>query len=271
MANWDAVLRLRFLRNGPRTILSRCEHCGPLRVQKPLYPEGPELCQCIIVHPPGGIASGDRLSLDIEAGAGTSVQLTTPGAAKWYRCATLPSSQETVLRVASGALLEWLPQGTIVFDGARASSSMRIELARDATLVAFDAVCLGRVASGERFATGSWRQRLEIVRDGALVWSERAALEAENGFVASPIGLNGLPVFGTLIATGNHPHDVLGALREVAPMDGEGAITCLSDLLIARYRGHSLADASAYFAGLWALLRPRLANRAAQPPRIWST
>ena len=174
-ASWHARLALAFECAQGRTTLARREHQGPLVVQKPLHPEGPEVSQCIVVHPPGGIAGGDAIELDVTVGAGAHAQLTTPGATKWYRAAGRRASQSVTIRVADGAVLEWLPQGTIVFDGADAASTLRVELAPAATYVGWDVVCLGRTASAERFTHGQWRQRIEIVRGDALLWSERGA------------------------------------------------------------------------------------------------
>jgi urease accessory protein UreH len=96
-------------------------------VQKHLYAEGPEVCQHIIVHPPGGIAGGDRLDISASVGTDAWAQITSPGAAKWYRAAG-PAYQTLDLKVAAGATLEWLPQETIVFSAARLNSALGLTL-----------------------------------------------------------------------------------------------------------------------------------------------
>src|SRR5258706_14749653 len=83
-SGWDARLRLRFERRGARTVLAANAHAGPLCVQKALYPEDPEVCHAIVLHPPGGIVGGDRLAVDIEAGEGAHTPFTLPGAAQLY-------------------------------------------------------------------------------------------------------------------------------------------------------------------------------------------
>lgn len=271
-ADWRARLQLGFVREGARTVLARRTHQGPMVVQKPLYPEGDGVCQCIVVHPPAGIAGGDHLALAVDVGAGAHVQLTTPGATKWYRAAGRRATQRIDCEVAAGAVLEWLPQGTIVFDGADADSAVRIALARDAAYMGWDVVCLGRTASGERFHSGLWRQRTEILRDDALVWSERTRLDGASQLLASPAGLNGAPVFGTFVAmSGTFDDALLAACRRIAPAAGDGSVTRLPGALVARYRGDASEAAHGYFAALWALVRPQLTGRAPVLPRIWRT
>src|SRR5450432_4225354 len=107
--SWRATLDLRYERVEGRSVLVERSHSGPLRVQKTLYPEGDAVCQNIVVHPPGGIVGGDALAISASAGTGSHVQLTTPGAAKWYGSAGAAARQRVVLRVAGRAAIEWLP------------------------------------------------------------------------------------------------------------------------------------------------------------------
>src|ERR1700750_145039 len=82
---WQGALDLRFTKSENRTILRRCRHRGPLRVQKPLYPEGPEICHIVVIHPPGGLADRDDLSIGLTLEQGAHSVVTTPGATKWYK------------------------------------------------------------------------------------------------------------------------------------------------------------------------------------------
>ena len=271
-AGWDARLKLAFERVDARTVLAARSHAGPLRVQKALYPEGPEVCQAIIVHPPGGIVGGDTLAIDIDVGDGARAQITTPGAAKWYRSAGAYAKSMTSLRAGSGALLEWLPQEAILFDGACASIALRVELASNASFLGWEIACLGRTASHERFSRGSLRQSLEVSRKGAPLFFERAAIDGGHRALQSGAILEGAPVFGTMITAGAIITDeVLAACRAVTCDAGDGAVTRLPEVVVARYRGDSSGAARTYFANLWRLLRPLVAGRDAVVPRIWST
>jgi len=269
---WEARLDLTFERDSARTVLASRKHVGPLRVQKALYPEGPEVCQAIIVHPPGGIVGGDSLSIGIDVGAFAHAQITTPGAAKWYRSSGPRARAVTTLRIQEGALLEWLPQETMLFDGARASVALSVELARESRFISWDITCLGRTASGERYTSGDFRQSTEISRYGKLVFCERAAIDGGSRLLQSGAILKGAPVFGTLVAVGASVTDeTLAGCRAVRCNTGDGAVTRLPEVFVARYRGDSAGAARTYFATLWHLLRPLVAGRDAVTPRIWST
>ena len=267
--SWHAELELGYARFGDSTRPVMRRHQGPLRVQKHLYAEGPQVCQHIIVHPPGGIAGGDRLDICANVGKDAWAQLTSPGAAKWYRAAS-PAYQQLELRVEAGATLEWLPQETIVFSAAQAELTTHIELQGDARLCYWDMVALGRPASGERFDLGHFQAQLDIRRDGQLLWHERQRIVGADGLLDSPIGLDGQPVFATLLVTGEIDSDLLEKCRSLAN-DVRGDLTQLPGLLVARCLASEALLARGWLIDLWRLLRPALLGREAVPPRIWST
>ncbi|VVO54470.1 Urease accessory protein UreD [Pseudomonas fluorescens] len=267
--SWHAELELGYARFGDSTRPVQRRHKGPLRVQKHLYAEGPQVCQHIIVHPPGGIAGGDRLDISASVGPDAWAQITSPGAAKWYRAAG-PAYQQLALKVASGATLEWLPQETIVFSAAQAELSTCIELEGDARLFYWDVVALGRPASGECFDLGHFQAQLDIRRDGRLLWHERQRIVGGDGLLDSPIGLDGQPVFATLLVTGEVDSDLLEKCRSL-PNEVRGDLTQLPGLLVARCLASEALLARGWLIDVWRLLRPALLGREAVPPRIWAT
>jgi len=267
---WQARLSLEFGRRDQKTVLNKRDHDGPLVVQKPLYPEGDGICHAIVVHPPGGIAGGDELTLKVRTEEGASALLTTPGAAKWYRSAGPWAKQAAAFDV--GGTLEWLPQETIVFDGALAETAYDVNLGAQAGIIGWDVVCLGRTGSGERFSRGSLRTSVQIRREGKLLWRERGRIDGGGRLLDSPAGLAGSPVFGTLFASFlSFEKKILDQLREQKPASGAGAVTLLPGILLARYLGDSSEAARRYFIALWRILRPVLTGRAATEPRIWQT
>jgi urease accessory protein len=270
VSSWRARLALEFTFANRKTTLSGKVHDGPLVVQKPLYPEGSGICHAIVVHPPGGIAGGDELALQARTEKGASALLTTPGATKWYRSAGAWARQRVSLEVEG--TLEWLPQETIVFDGALGDSGCEVDLAAGAGIIGWDIVCLGRTGSGERFARGTFRSSIRIRREGRLLWLERARIDGGGRLLDSPAGLGGSPVFGTLFACSlNLNQEFAAEMRKIEPETGRGAVTLLPGILLARYLGDSTEAARRYFIALWRILRPALDGREAIEPRIWST
>ena len=130
---WHARLEVGIARRGAASVAVHRRHSGPLRLQKALHPEGPSLAHLLVVHPPAGIAGGDRLEIDIDVDVDANALVTTPGATKWYRSEGARAHQAVALTVARGACLEWLPQENIVFDGADVETSTTIDCARGAT------------------------------------------------------------------------------------------------------------------------------------------
>ncbi|MGZ5097436.1 MAG: urease accessory protein UreD [Usitatibacter sp.] len=271
-SRWRAHLALEFERRAGRSVLASRRHDGPLVVQKALHPEGDAVCHAIVVHPPAGIAGGDELLIDIAAGERSSALLTTPGAGKWYRSAGSWAKQHVRIDASTAATVEWLPQETIVYDGALADIRWEARIAADARLIAWDIVCLGRTGSGEGFDRGRCRIETRLTRDGKLAWLERGRIEPGSRVAASPAGLGGHSVFGTMfVATPMIEDEWIASCREEAPRSGEAAVTRLPGVLVARYRGDSSESARWYFAALWKRLREPVLGFEAVEPRIWRT
>jgi urease accessory protein len=255
-------------------VLARREHFGPLRVQKALYPEGPQTCHGIVLHPPSGIAGGDELEIDMHCAQEAHALLTTPGAGKWYRSAGAWASQKLRFDLAPDSVLEWLPQETIVFNAARADMRTEVNMKSGACFIGQEILCLGRRAMNENFAQGHVRMATDIRMDGKLLWHERGLVQGGSAIMTVGTGLAGYTVSATLLAAGRVVGaELLAACREHEPDEATArfGITALPQLCVARYLGHSAESAKAWFVKLWEVMRPELIGRAAEMPRIWRT
>lgn len=275
-AHWDASLVLKYARRNDRTVLIENRHAGPLVVQKALYPEGDGHCQTVILHPPGGIAGGDRLSIDVDAGRATEVLLTTPGATRWYKSNGKRASQVVRIVAAAGAVVEWMPLETIVFDRADALATVRVEMNGDAQVAGCEIIGFGRSAYGERFGLGRFRQSVEIRRDGKLLWAEYGDVAGADPLFESPIGYAGRTVSGLLWVAGSALCNAADAPRAAAipaaPGNMLAGVTRLPDgIMLARALGSSTEQVRQWLIAVWSAWRPHYAGRAASVPRLWAT
>ncbi|TAG83904.1 MAG: urease accessory protein, partial [Burkholderiales bacterium] len=210
-SQWHAALTLCFQSAAGATRITERAHSGPLRLLKPLYPEGDRNCHAVIVHPPGGIVAGDALVTKVRVESAAHAVLTTPGAQKWYRSTSSGASADTTLRVESEAALEWLPQEAIVFDGAVAKQNISIDLGSTAKFFGWEMVCFGRRAHEESFRRGSFAQDIRIVRGDSLLWQETARLKGADPLFGSPVGWGGQTVSATAWLAAGHSDAARGA------------------------------------------------------------
>lgn len=246
-------------------------HLGPLRIQKALYPEGPALCHAIIVHPPGGIAGGDRLEVLLRSQASSQGLVTTPSAAKWYGTdGIIPARQK--IEIALEGKLEWLPQETIVFDRALVESEITIKAGAAGAMLGWDHLIFGRHASGESFKTGRFAQSLRIHLFGGLVWHDRIVLEGGDPLFDSPVGLRGHHACATFWAILAEPDTWTEArLESLRTHSPTVSWTVLHPrLLVGRLLAEPL-KLKGLLEQAWSILRPIVLQRPALNPRLWAT
>lgn len=276
---WAASLELRFAQRpsgqGPVTRLVRNSHEGPLRVQRPFYPEGPGgCCHVYLLHPPGGLVSGDALTFQTTVESGAHALLTTPAAAKLYRSDRngVAWKQHVQLHVQPGATLEWLPQETLAFDGSRGTQSTTIDMAEGARCLGWEMMALGRPESDLPFVSGHLEQGFCLTQTGRPLWIERQILDPQHRRFREYWGQGGAVVQGTLWAVGlGDESAAIEALRAELPPSPRWAVTRRGGVLLLRYLGSDRNEAWNQCEHAWRVLRPRLAGVAAQRPRIWST
>lgn len=271
ISRWQAELKLGFEFNHPVSQLKHTWHTGPLRVQRPFYPEE-DLPHVYILHPPGGVVASDRLDITVEMDNKAQALLTTPGSTKFYRSNNSVAEVRQHLIIGEYASLEWFPQENILFPGARVNSQTKIELSHNATFMGWEMVCLGRPSIDERFDNGSLFNRIEIFRQQKPQLRECLRIDTLKD-LSTITGLRSYPMMALFVAT---PCDethlaIVRELIEKARTDFPIAATLLDDLLVIRILGYQTEAIQRQLIPIWQVLRPMLLNRAAILPRIWAT
>jgi urease accessory protein len=271
---WQARLELEFGLSGHRTVLAHRRHSGPLLVLRPLYPEGrheqAEACHVYVIHPPGGVVSGDELQLHVTVQTGAHALLTTPAAGKYYR-----RGDGGIARMAQEfhigqAAREWLPQENIFYPDAAVELSTVVHLAAGARFVGWEISCLGLPASHSTFADGQVRQSLELWHAGAPVLLER--LLFDQACLAARWGLASCAALGTWLAFPATAAALERARAVAADCAGITlACTLVDGALVCRAWAQRADHVRSAFVGLWRALRPVLLGREAVCPRIWAT
>jgi urease accessory protein len=235
---------------------------GSLRVRFP-SPEAEGL-SAVFVNTAGGIAGGDRFDIEIAAGEGARLTLTTAAAEKVYRAAGPAAEFSITLKAASGAHLSWLPQETILFDRARISRRIDIDLAEGASLLLCEIVVFGRAAMAERMQSGEFVDRWRVRRGGRLVFAETVRLDGDIGEkLGCPAIAKGGAAIGTaLIVPGDEV--LVERVREAADgFAGEVGISAWNGFAMARFCAQ---DAARLRADMVAVLGRA---SAVQLPRLW--
>ena len=234
---------------------------GPLRVRCP-NSDGSGLA-AMIVNTAGGVVGGDCHRLDIAVGRGARLTVTTAAAEKIYRSLGPNAEIDVRLSAAGGAHLAWLPQETILFDQARLSRGIGVDLAESASLLMAEAIVFGRSAMGEAVVRGFLSDRWRLRRNGRLVFAETTRLDGtiSRRLAEAAIAKGGIAVATVLAVPANNAAvEQVQALSE--SFSGEVGISAWNGLAVARLCAKDGATLRGDLAAVLTALGGEL-------PRLW--
>ena len=263
-----AEARVRFARAGARSEAQRAFETGGLRLR---FPRAEAECEAVLVNTGGGMAGGDRATIEVVVGLGARALVTTQAAEKVYRCEGEPVRVETSLEVEAGGQLVWAPQETLLFDRAALERRLVAEVAADASLLIVESVVFGRLASGETNAAARLVDRWRVRRGGRLIFAEALRLADAAAALDRPAVGAGARAIATFLCVAPDAEaqapKLRAALEAVAVEPGErlevGA-SGFDGMAVARLVSPSPARLRA------ALIAAMLALRGREAPRVWS-
>lgn len=219
-----------------RSVLQDLHQSGSMRV---MFPRPATPPTAMLVNTAGGVTGGDRFEVRARAGAGARLTVTTQAAERAYRAGTGPAARiENHLEVAEGARIDWLPQETILYDGCALHRRLRVELAQRAEALIVETLVFGRAAHGERLTDAAFRDRIEIARDGRMIFAEAIDLSGDIAAqLAHPARGNGAGALTTLILASDTAEAQLPQLRRICAENSgscAGASLLAPDLLVCR-------------------------------------
>ncbi|MCU0838610.1 MAG: urease accessory protein UreD [Rhodospirillales bacterium] len=268
------VTELAFVADGGgHTRLKHLYQRAPARV---LMPDGADagVPVAVLLNTGGGLVGGDRLDIRVSAAAGARAVVTQQAAEKVYRAPDAASRIDVRLSVGAGGWLEWLPQETILFNGAQLRRSGVAEVAAGGRLLAGEVLVFGRRARGETFARGLIEERWEIRRDGRPVWADALRLDGDLArTLAAAGGLFGAAAIASTLLVDDHVSGHLDAARQwlaQACTDGvQAAATVVGGVLITRWLAADPLPLRSSFARYWSELRRRIGGLNGALPRVW--
>ncbi|WP_404400361.1 urease accessory protein UreD [Pelagibacterium halotolerans] len=238
------------------------EGCAKIRAPK----THGDWLDAVLINSSGGLTGGDVMDWSCTAGEGAHLVATTQACERIYRSAGGTARVRTTLAAGPGARLDWLPQETILFEGARLDRTLAVDLAEDATFLGLEAVILGREASGEDAVSAAISDTWHIRRGGHLIHAEASRLNANDVLARANIALlDGARAYATLLYAGTDAEQQIETLKTIlAPFKTAGA-SRIGDKIVMR-----AAASSGY--RLRKIIMPAIAALATgnAVPRLWT-
>jgi urease accessory protein len=259
----EGRLKLRAGLRGGKSVIADIEEHGSCRARFPRH-SGAAL-EATLVNVAGGIAGGDRYSVDLTVEAGTTAMLTTAAAERVYRSLGESARIETRIALADRATAIWMPQELLLYEGARLERRIEADIAPLARLCLTEIMVLGRTESGETLHTAMIRDRWRLWRNGALIFAENLMLDTPLLADQRPSRLDGRSIIATSLLIAPDAVEMIDAARNMLGDDSrcDCAISAWNGMLLLRARANNADAIKQRLAEFWRGLN------LFEMPRIW--
>ena len=257
--------RLAFANRDNRNSIVERYASAPVRILTPSVQGG--IPEAVLANTSGGIAGGDTSHIDILVAQNAQALVTGQAAEKIYRSIDMPASIRTVIKIEDGSTLEYLPQESILFDGAKLNRAVNISLGARSCLLLSEMFVLGRWAMNEDFIRGIFLDRWSIDVAGQPIWREGLRIEGGLSSLSSSLGFANARALATIFYAGANAAEVLGLARDViGPM---GGATIVRGMLVVRMLGNEAGMLKQQLSEIISIIRAAALGRPAEVPRVW--
>jgi urease accessory protein len=257
--------RLAFANRDNRNSIVERYASAPVRILTPSIQGG--IPEAVLANTSGGIAGGDTSHVDILVAQNAQALVTGQAAEKIYRSIDMPASIRTVIKIEDGSTLEYLPQESILFDGAKLNRAVNISLGARSCLLLSEMFVLGRWAMNEDFTRGIFLDRWSIDVAGQPIWREGLRIEGGLSSFSSSLGFANARALATIFYAGANAAEVLGLARDViGPM---GGATIVRGMLVVRMLGNEAGMLKQQLGEIISIIRAAALGRPAEVPRVW--
>jgi urease accessory protein len=257
--------RLAFANRDNRNSIVERYASAPVRILTPSVQGG--IPEAVLANTSGGIAGGDTSHIDILVAQNAQALVTGQAAEKIYRSIDMPASIRTVIKIEDGSTLEYLPQESILFDGAKLNRAVNISLGARSCLLLSEMFVLGRWAMNEDFTRGIFLDRWSIDVAGQPIWREGLRVEGGLSSLSSSLGFANARALATIFYAGANAAEVLGLARDViGPM---GGATIVRGMLVVRMLGNEAGMLKQQLGEIISIIRAAALGRPAEVPRVW--
>ena len=260
MKNTLGTLNLIFRkRQNGKTFLASQHYRLPLQVLTPFYSDDDGTAFVYLLNPSGGILQGDVLETDVKVESDARGFITTPSANKFYKMDEGQATLTNRIRVENGGVLEYMPEYNIPFAQSSVVQETEFDLARDATLLAFDMIVPGRIEKGELFQYNLYASKISIRVDGHLLAHEVAKIQPKEKDPRGMGILEGHIIYGTaFLYHKNLDPGLKSTIGDIflARPEVVGGITYLTDsLAVVKFLGNHVHDCQSVAHEIWKIAR----------------